>query len=145
MSDIEFVLRHEIFIIDAHLEKPLPQDGKEKFIEALTTDVLKTLGMLPLGPLAIFDATDDRAPGWSFIQPITTSHMSGHYFLAPGEHPHIHMDIYSCESVDWRKLVECLSRHLPFLNWSADFIVRDVNPQKRSILAINSNNSDFQA
>lgn len=41
-------------------------------------EVLSALGMTPLGELGIYPAVDQSAPGWSFIQPITTSHVSAH-------------------------------------------------------------------
>lgn len=102
------------------------------FIDAL----LATLRMEELGPLQIFPATDLRAPGWSFLQPITTSHIAGHYFEKPGKHPHIRLDMYSCESVNWKKLVEVLDEHLGMGLWRATFIDRQIDEKKRAAMHI---------
>lgn len=128
-----FALRHEIIILDAQLTSPLEEAGWPT-ARAFTEDLLRTLRMEPLAPLAVYPATDDRAPGWSFIQPITTSHVSGHYFLRPGPQPHIHLDVYSCDSVDWKTVMECVSRHFPLGEWTASFIVRGLSLSPRSVL-----------
>jgi hypothetical protein len=82
--------------------------------------------MEELGKLQIYPATDQRAPGWSFIQPITTSHISGHYFEKPGRQPHIRMDFYSCCTVNWRKVIEVTHKHLDFADWRGTFIDRQL-------------------
>jgi hypothetical protein len=105
----------------------------------LVDDLLKSLGMEKLGPLQIYWATDQRAPGWSFIQPITTSHISGHYFEKPGKSPHIHIDIYSCDKVNYRKVLDVLHRHLQFSEWSANFITRDTKHMQRAVQHLSGN------
>ncbi len=134
-----FVLRHEIFILDANLQAPLPNEQREAIARPLTEDLLRTLGMFPLGPLSIFEATDQRAPGWSFIQPLTTSHLSGHYFEKPGDHPHIHMDVYSCDSVDWKKVIDCVDRHLHLGEWRGTFVCREMKEGAREVWDICGN------
>src|SRR3989339_521931 len=107
----------------------------------LDEDLLSTLKMKKLGPLEIYPATDLLAPGWSFLQPITTSHISGHYFDEPNGQPHIHMDIYSCQGFDWKVALITLTKHLPLGLWQATFINRAINSHnssgdKRSVLDI---------
>lgn len=137
MSESDFALQHEIFILDAHLEKPLDASRQDEITNTLVRKLLVTLGMEPLGPLNIYPALDLRAPGWSFIQPITTSHISGHYFEKPGRDPHIRMDLYSCESVHWEKVIETCHTELQLSDWRASFIMREIEHyQPRKIVDI---------
>jgi len=136
-SDNSFALLHQIFVLDAHLETSLDCDNREPITHHFIEDFLHVLGLEPLGPLGIYAAVDDRAPGWSFIQPITTSHISAHYFEKPGKFPHIRIDAYSCDQVDWEKLVAVCHRHFNLSNWRATFIDREINTElSRSVLDI---------
>ena len=68
----QFALLHEIFILDAHLASPLVTQNRIEITNNFINEFLQILGLEPLGDLGVFDAADLRAPGWSFIQPITT-------------------------------------------------------------------------
>lgn len=127
-----FTLQHEIFVLDAYLTKLLDVSKKESITRNLIDDLLETLRMEELGDLQIFDAADQRAPGWSFLVPITTSHISGHYFTKPGKHPHIRMDLYSCAAVNWRKAVNVINKHLELGTWRATFIERHIDESMRT-------------
>lgn len=147
MSDV--VLLHHHFILDAHLRKPFDNSKKEDIVRELIGDLLKTLKMKKLGSLEIYPATDLRAPGWSFLQPITTSHISGHYFGGPGRHSHIHMDIYSCRGFDWKMALRTLIRHLPLGSWQITFVNRTINSNefpndKREILDIHGSGGEIE-
>jgi hypothetical protein len=124
IPDSGFALRHEIFILDANLLTALDQTHMKPITRTLIDALLHVLGLEELGPLELYPATDLRAPGWSFLQPITTSHISGHYFEKPGKAPHIHMDIYSCDAVEWQKIVGVVDEHLGLADWRASFIER---------------------
>jgi hypothetical protein len=69
-------LRHEIMVVDADLEAPLDMGQMYEKTSEFIKDMLEGLGMERLAPLGMHLAMDNRAPGWSFIQPITTSHIS---------------------------------------------------------------------
>lgn len=120
-------LVHHILVLDAFLTKPL--DGRQymyitrRFID----EVLSVLDMQALGELGIYPAVDQRAPGWSFIQPITTSHISAHYFEKPGRMPHLHLDAYSCDSIDWDRLIDVCHSHFGLSDWHATFIDRRID------------------
>ena len=129
-------LKHEIFILDANLLKPLSERTYQQDSKCLIDDLLQTLEMEPLGPLQVLMALDQRAPGWSFIQPITTSHISGHYFEKPGRFPHLHLDIYSCCSFQWQLVINKLDHHLGLRDWSANFISRHVKLNQRKIISL---------
>jgi hypothetical protein len=129
-------LSHEHFIIDAILKKTLNFDERKKITENLISDLLKTLKMIKLGKLEIYDATDDKFPGWSFIQPITTSHISGHYFEESDIPSHIHLDIYSCKSFDWKLVISILDQHLGLGAWSGNLIMRELQLDKRTTLLL---------
>ncbi len=123
----DFTLVHQIFVLDAHLEKPLECAAQDTITRKFIDDFLTVLGLEELGPLGIYPAVDDRAPGWSFIQPITTSHISAHYFEKPGKFPHIRIDAYSCDQVDWQELVRVCHRHFNLADWRGTFINREID------------------
>lgn len=128
-------LNHEHFILDAELA-PLVFANRHETTTALAADLLVGLQMEELGPLQIYDATDIQFPGWSFIQPITTSHFSGHYFEEANGVSHIHIDIYSCTSFDWQRVMEIIKKHLPVSRWSANFIMRGIGVMTREVWEI---------
>jgi len=130
-----FRLAHEILVLDAFLQKPLDIRRYQSITRNFISELLTVLRMEPLGELGIYPAVDQRAPGWSFIQPITTSHVSAHYFEKPGRLPHIRIDAYSCDSVDWQRLIEVCDRHFGLAEWRASFIDRQIElPFTRKIL-----------
>jgi hypothetical protein len=124
-----FRLEHQILVLDAGLRKRLDRDRYSAITRRFMDELLHVLGMEPLGSLGIYPAVDQRAPGWSFIQPITTSHVSAHYFEKPGRTPHIRLDAYSCETVDWQSLIRVCDRHFRLDAWRATFIDREIDPQ----------------
>lgn len=122
-------LTHELFILDAHLKEKLDSAKSESITRRFVQDLLVGLNMSELGDLCIYPATDMRAPGWSFVQPITTSHCSGHYF--DGEKPHLHLDVYSCTPVNHRLVLELADKHFDLLDWAGNFTTRSIDPLKR--------------
>jgi hypothetical protein len=136
-------LNHEILILDALLEKELDESKMNEITRTLVEDLIQALGMKPLGPLEIYPAADLDYPGWSFIQPITTSHISGHYFIdTDGKNPNIHIDIYSCKKFKWQKVVETAHQHLIFGKWYLTFIERKFS-QDRKMLDHSGTGSNF--
>lgn len=130
-----FHLDHQILVLDAFLKHRLDNRQCESITRSFIDELLTVLGMQALGDLGIYPAIDQRAPGWSFIQPITTSHVSAHYFEKPGRKPNIRIDAYSCESIDWRALVRVCHRHFDFDGWHATFIDRRIDePDSRTVL-----------
>lgn len=130
-------LKHEIFIIDANLKKELNEAEMNSITNGLINSLLSELEMAKLGPLEIYNSIDPRAPGWSFIQPITTSHISGHYFIEPNKsNPNIHMDFYSCSPFNWRNIIPILHKHLYLKNWQGNFIFRENTITERQILKV---------
>lgn len=130
-------LVHEILVLDAFLAKPLQQRYYESITRDFVSDMLDALGMETLGDLGIFPAVDQREPGWSFIQPITTSHVSAHYFENPGARPHIRIDAYSCASIDWSALIQVCHEHFGLDDWCACFIDRQLErPYQRSVVEL---------
>lgn len=131
-----FALSHQLLVIDANLVAPLSEPHQKEITENFVYELLGALGMEELGPLEVYPAVDDRAPGWSFIQPITTSHVSGHYFAAPGDHPHIHLDIYSCDGFDWEEVIAVADKHFGFRDWGGNFVERKTDGNQRQITTL---------
>jgi hypothetical protein len=118
-------LVHEHFILDAELESALDFEKRHEITKNLINELMESLTMQALGPMGIYDATDFEYPGWSFIQPITTSHISGHYFIEPnGSNPNIHMDLYSCKSFDWKMIIPVLHKYIKLGKWHGNFMYR---------------------
>lgn len=131
MNPSHFHLDHEIFILDAYLNNSLDPSQMDTWTRTFVDALLSTLRMEELGPLQIFPALDLRAPGWSFLQPITTSHIAGHYFEKPGKHPHIRLDLYSCASINYKKVIKVCHEHLDMHLWRATFIDRQIDEAPR--------------
>jgi len=146
MSDSEKTgLIHNHFILDADLKNLLDITNKNNLTELLVNSLMDMLGMEPLGKLEIYDATDLNYPGWSFIQPITTSHISGHYFEEKHKFSHIHLDIYSCKTFDWKSAVKVIDNHLNLSDWSCNYIKREMNLKDRVVLQINGNGNKISS
>ena len=132
-----FAIEHQIFVLDAYLESSLNCEFKQSITQDFIQDAMTVLGLDPLGDLGIYPAADDRAPGWSFIQPITTSHISAHYFEKPGKGPHIRIDAYSCDRIDWQALLNVCAQHFNFAAWRGTFINREIElAHSRSVVAL---------
>ena len=126
-DEADFHLSHEIVVLDAFICDALNIDHRERITHEFVDGVLRALDMSPLGPVEIYLAADKRAPGWSFIQPITTSHISAHYFERPGRLPHIRLDAYSCEPFDWREVIRVCHRQFSLEKWRANLIRRRID------------------
>lgn len=122
-----FRLEHQILVLDAFLKHPLDDRRYKSITRRFIDDLLAVLGMQALGDLGIYPAIDRRAPGWSFIQPITTSHISAHYFRKPGRQPNIRIDAYSCETINWKAIVRVCHSHFELDDWHATFIDRSID------------------
>lgn len=132
-----FELAHQILVLDAFLEKRLDDRRRESITRCFVDELLAVLDMQPLGKLGIYPAVDQRAPGWSFIQPITTSHVSAHYFEKPGRKPNLRFDAYSCEPFDWKGMIAVCHRHFGFDDWQGTFIHRHIDVSEgRDILRL---------
>lgn len=130
-------LVHEMLVLDAFLAAPLDDRRIQAITRDFVRDLLAELCMEPLGELGIFPAADLREPGWSFIQPITTSHVSAHYFENPGSRPHIRLDAYSCATIDWTTLLAVCHAHLRLADWFGCFIERQLDqPHRRRVVEL---------
>src|SRR3989344_2447432 len=127
----KFTLTHELFLLDANLRNKLDYRRREEITANLVNELMEELEMMPLSPLQIYPASDPRAPGWSFIQLITTSHINGHYFEASDTFSHIHLDIYSCKSYDWKRALRIFDKHFDLLDWKGNLIKRSANLRGR--------------
>lgn len=126
-------LLHKILIIDAELQNPLPERDYHQFVENLAVEMMYVLDMKPLGPLSIFEALDKSEPGWSFIQPITTSHISAHYFSKPDPKPHIHIDIYSCKNFNATIATKKLASLLKFGKTATTVLSRTMTKNRKGV------------
>ncbi len=124
MPAADFVLEHHVLILDATMRRPFAMGKGPATAAILLKSLLARLGMQELSPLGMYPATDLRFPGFSFVQPITTSHIAGHYFEERDAPPHIHMDIYSCKRFDWRQAIHLVDQFFDLAEWDATYVVR---------------------
>ena len=105
------MISHIHLIINAKTElKEVSREAAERFIEEL----LGEIKMERLGPLKFAEAQDLEEPGQSFVQMITTSHCSLHFFEKERT---LYFDLYSCREFDEEKVVEMLKKHFAISEW----------------------------
>jgi len=90
--------------------RELTREKAQEFVNEL----MHITDMKPLGPLNWSDAVDLDFPGQSFVQMITTSHCSLHYFSDTRE---IYFDLYSCKNFEPQKVIELLDRFFDLQEW----------------------------
>lgn len=90
--------------------RELPKVDAQRFVGRL----MKEVNMKPLGPLSWATAEDLEFPGQSFVQMITTSHCSLHFFSDENE---IYFDLYSCKSFDEKRVVGLLDEVFGLRDW----------------------------
>lgn len=100
-------LSHLHLTLNARLKKPLKGVPKE-LAESFVRDLLAAADMKALGPLVYSGAEDLDFPGQSFVQMITTSHCSLHFFSATNE---IYFDLYSCKSFEPEKILDVINSY----------------------------------
>ena len=97
--------------------RELPKADAQRFVDVL----MKDINMKPLGPLVWSPAEDLEFPGQSFVQMITTSHVSLHFFSDTNE---IYFDLYSCRSFDENKVLKLLEGFFGLQEWHGTFYKR---------------------
>lgn len=99
--------------VNAKIDPSFSELPKEK-AQSFVNELMQVTGMKPLGPLNWSDAVDLDFPGQSFVQMITTSHCSLHFFADTHE---IYFDLYSCKGYDQKKVVELLDKYFGIEEW----------------------------
>lgn len=95
----------------------LSRDSAQAFVNKL----LRVTDMKPLGSLQWSDAVDLEFPGQSFVQMITTSHCSLHFFSSTHE---IYFDLYSCKKFDPEAVVELIDDTFGVKEWHGTLYTR---------------------
>ena len=83
------------------------------------------------GAVSYSDALDKSNPGQSFVQMITTSHCSLHYFSKSGE---IYFDLYSCKKYDPDKIISLVYKEFKILESTVSVTERVPTSGSGSIL-----------
>ncbi|MFH0737765.1 MAG: S-adenosylmethionine decarboxylase [Candidatus Micrarchaeota archaeon] len=123
-------LEHIHITVNAKIDpsfKALPRDDAKRFVDGL----LKTVNMKPLGPLNWADAEDLDFPGQSFVQMITTSHCSLHFFNHKDGTNEIYFDLYSCKPFDDEKVIELLDGKFGLREWHGVLYTRATGQKPR--------------
>jgi len=117
--------------------KELTREKAQEFVNEL----MRITDMKPLGPLNWSDAVDLDFPGQSFVQMITTSHCSLHYFSDTRE---IYFDLYSCKRFEPERVIALLDKFFELREWNGLLYnraqdqkptVREINPEKIMAMA----------
>jgi hypothetical protein len=130
---------HKIFILDAVLEGLLDESDPRGFCEGYFEEIMEATHMKPLSQMSVCPTMDPRAPGFSGVQPLTTSHTSFHYFWEPeakDPRPNVHLDLYSCSPFSYEDVVRVAHKHFRLAEWTGTFIDRDLDPRKRLTLQL---------
>ena len=111
--------------------KALPREDAKRFVDML----LKEINMKPLGDLNWADAEDLDFPGQSFVQMITTSHCSLHFFDHKDGENELYFDLYSCKSFDTEAVLKMLDEKFGLEDWHGVLYTRATGerPQTRII------------
>lgn len=116
-------LDHVHLTVNAIISPDFKGLGKERS-QQLVDKLMKETGMKPLGPLLWSGAEDLDFPGQSFVQMITTSHISMHFFSETNE---IYFDLYSCKSFDEKKVTKILDEEFGLKTWHGMKYTRQTN------------------
>jgi len=108
----------------------LPKADAQRFVDRL----LNAVNMKPLGPLNWAMAEDLDFPGQSFVQMITTSHCSIHFFSDMNE---IYFDLYSCRSFEAEKVIGLLDEKFGLREWHGILYTRATG-QRPQVKALGS-------
>ena len=122
------------------LKDILDESNPYAFGKAYFEELLKTVEMKELAPISISPAADPRAPGFSGMQELTTSHASFHYFWDPNQttkNPNVHIDLYSCAPFSYEDVIQVAHKHFNFSEWTGNFIERQLNVNDRISLQLN--------
>lgn len=127
-------LEHIHLTVNAKVDpsfKALPREDAKRFVDML----LEKINMKPLGELNWADAEDLEFPGQSFVQMITTSHCSLHFFDHKDGDNEVYFDLYSCKSFDADKVVQMLDEKFGLQEWHGMLYTRasGQKPQLRTI------------
>ncbi len=112
-------LEHIHMTVNARIDSNFSELSKEKAHE-FVNELMKTIKMKPLGPLNWATASDLDFPGQSFVQMITTSHCSIHFFQdaqGNGENNELYFDLYSCRCYDVNKVVGLIDKYFGIKEW----------------------------
>ena len=126
-------LAHLHMIINAKISHGYGKLTKQR-AQGLVNEILRESGMKPLGAIHWADAEDLDFPGQSFVQMITTSHCSLHYFSDKDE---IYFDLYSCKSFDPEAIIAILKKKMRMTRWRG-LIYDRVSGMHSSLLEISS-------
>ncbi len=120
IRDIEMKeLTHMHLTVNARVDRKfleLPREKAQKFVDEL----MVVTNMRPLGQLNWSDAVDLDFPGQSFVQMITTSHCSLHFFRdeeGAGESNEVYFDLYSCKDFNYESVVNLIDKHFGVVDW----------------------------
>jgi S-adenosylmethionine/arginine decarboxylase-like enzyme len=106
-------LEHVHLTVNAKIDpmfKGLPKEEAERFVQRLLAEI----DMKPLGSMSWAEAADLDFPGQSFVQMISTSHVSLHFYSETNE---IYFDLYSCKPFDDKKVVSLLDEMFGITDW----------------------------
>lgn len=113
----------------------LPKEKAQEFIDGL----MHITNMKPLGELNWSGAVDLDFPGQSFVQMITTSHTSLHFFSDTNE---IYFDLYSCKEFNPQRVLDHLDKTFGLRQWHGVLYSRETG-KKPGLMRIGSTKKEL--
>lgn len=131
-------LTHLHLTVNAKIDPNFSQLPKEKAQE-FVDELLRITDMKPLGGMQWADAVDLDFPGQSYVQMVTTSHTSLHFFADTHE---IYFDMYSCKEFDPQKVLEHLDKAFGLREWHGIMYSRETG-KKPGLMRIGSTKKEL--
>ena len=139
-------LTHMHLTVNARVDRnflELPKDRAQSFVNEL----MKVTNMKPLGLLNWSDAVDLDFPGQSFVQMITTSHCSLHFFRdeeGTGANNEIYFDLYSCKDFNYESVVALINRYFGITEWHG-MLYNRASAKKPVVMLVGSDKKKIQS
>ncbi|MGH8471455.1 MAG: S-adenosylmethionine decarboxylase, partial [Gammaproteobacteria bacterium] len=103
-------------------------------IRMFCEDLVESIGMVAYGePILEHFATHlPEAAGYSLVQLIETSAVTGHFCDASGD---VYLDVFSCKDFDPEVAIEAVERHFSPKSIARKALIRDASPNAEEAVA----------
>lgn len=127
-------LEHIHLTVNARINPDFEKISKKESKEFIN-NLLAEINMKTLGDINWADAEDLDFPGQSFVQMITTSHCSMHFFDHKDGENEIYFDLYSCKKFDHKKVLKLLDQKFGLVEYHGLLYTRasDKKPKVKKI------------
>jgi len=111
--------------------------NKEKIMDgdniiAFTKELIKRIDMVPVGEPLVkrFALHDDTKAGYSMLQWIETSHLSGHFIDSNGD---AYFDVFSCKPFSNQVVIDTVREYFAPENINTTYLTRDTRVKSAEV------------